>query len=345
MSQGKAAKRDSSSSVESADSLPASPFNKPTQKNRKSLGSVVAKQRKSTANSKAAKTPNSRKRSTTTPRKKKSPVINGKATAVKNNDESSPVFEQAVIEINDNGDGEEPDNVDGSENEYVVEKIIDKRIDSQGAVFYRVKWEGYNEISWEPLEHLSNCPELIEQFEADLKVKEPTPSVKVKTNGTKREPKAPKSAKKQKGENGVKANGISSATFYAKKPALISTENTEISTETGARDSIASSATYGTPRSSLGGSTKPHRLNDSITDEAESQPAKRTKASYKARGKRRAEATDEEEEGENSEGPTSKYRRRWVMICLNEPGQEACMDEIREFLRERELRFKELFED
>lgn len=45
---------------------------------------------------------------------------------------------------------------------YVVEKIVDKR------PLYLVKWLGYpqSENTWEPIENLASCPEMIEDFEA-----------------------------------------------------------------------------------------------------------------------------------------------------------------------------------
>ncbi|KAK9489064.1 hypothetical protein V1508DRAFT_429211 [Lipomyces doorenjongii] len=39
--------------------------------------------------------------------------------------------------------------------------------DGHGQIYFRVKWEGYanaNEDTWEPMWHLSNCPEKIDEF-------------------------------------------------------------------------------------------------------------------------------------------------------------------------------------
>lgn len=57
------------------------------------------------------------------------------------------------------------------ENEYFVEKIIDKRIKKK-KVEYFLKWKGYSakDNSWEPKENLY-CLDLIDEFEENLKQK------------------------------------------------------------------------------------------------------------------------------------------------------------------------------
>jgi len=58
--------------------------------------------------------------------------------------------------------------------EYAVEKILDmKIIDDQ--VYYLIKWEGYpeSESTWEPIEHLTNIINLVEEFRAQRLTKAP----------------------------------------------------------------------------------------------------------------------------------------------------------------------------
>jgi hypothetical protein len=60
-----------------------------------------------------------------------------------------------------------------SEDEYIVEKVVDKRIIG-GEIEYLIKWEGYDssENTWEPPENLDNIGNLIQEFENRKKKKE-----------------------------------------------------------------------------------------------------------------------------------------------------------------------------
>lgn len=80
---------------------------------------------------------------------------------------------------------------------YNVEKIIDRRVDSNGKVEYLLKWIGYDdkENTWEPKEHL-NCPELIDAFESERARQEKERNKKRKSTST----PTPDTAKKVKSD-------------------------------------------------------------------------------------------------------------------------------------------------
>jgi len=54
-----------------------------------------------------------------------------------------------------------------SEDEYVVERVVDKRT-HRGKTEYLIKWKGWShqDNTWEPVENLAHCPNLITEYEA-----------------------------------------------------------------------------------------------------------------------------------------------------------------------------------
>lgn len=55
------------------------------------------------------------------------------------------------------------------DHEYIVEKILDKRMNDKGFVEYFVKWEGFPASSntWEPLSNLVECEKAMQKYELD----------------------------------------------------------------------------------------------------------------------------------------------------------------------------------
>ena len=82
------------------------------------------------------------------------------------------------------------------EEEYVVEKIIDKRIGRNGKAEYLLKWKGYGDEdnTWEPQDNL-DCEDLMKDFEDRAKAKKQGGN-KRKSNGASSSPSALKDTKR-----------------------------------------------------------------------------------------------------------------------------------------------------
>ncbi|KAL2755993.1 hypothetical protein ACRALDRAFT_1064031 [Sodiomyces alcalophilus JCM 7366] len=54
------------------------------------------------------------------------------------------------------------------EDEYIVEKIISHTVDAQGNITFKVKWEGYEDETWEPEENLlDGAPDIMAEYYRD----------------------------------------------------------------------------------------------------------------------------------------------------------------------------------
>jgi len=103
-----------------------------------------------------------------------------------------------------------------SDEEYEVEKIIEKRI-KKGKVEYYVKWKGWDDEgdnTWEPVDNL-DCPDLIQEYEKKNKDKDEKKGEKRKAESSKSggEKSSKKSDSRPKGfSRGLTAEKIIGAT-------------------------------------------------------------------------------------------------------------------------------------
>jgi len=100
----------------------------------------------------------------------------------------------------ENGVAEDDESDEEGEEVYVVESILDKRV-RRGEIEYLIKWKGYDnpeDNTWEPKGNC-HCPDLIEEFEAKLKIKERDRKEKASSDSSKQKKKdeLPSSSKKE----------------------------------------------------------------------------------------------------------------------------------------------------
>ena len=61
---------------------------------------------------------------------------------------------------------------DDEEDDFEVEKILEKRLTKKGKIEYLVKWKNFEdpkETSWEPALNLKAVQDIIEEYEKELK--------------------------------------------------------------------------------------------------------------------------------------------------------------------------------
>lgn len=73
---------------------------------------------------------------------------------------------------------------------YTVERILERKVGTDGSIMYKVRWEGYTQEydTWQPLKHLEKVTDLVKAFDKKAEKKR-VKRVRVKIQKIRKAPK------------------------------------------------------------------------------------------------------------------------------------------------------------